>query len=121
MSTEFECSSYDEIVDDLYLKRDKRKKKGKNKKKKRDEEDKEIIKMLGGKDKVKKMGAAMVEYAETYKRFIILSGTNPDQFSKEVDECIKMLKDLEKGKTYMLDYDAVREYCQELEDSQGCD
>lgn len=118
MSIDFEGSSYDEIVNDFYVKQEKKKKKSK-KKKHNDDDDKEIIRMLGGKEKVKKMGAAMVEYAETYKRFIILSGTNPDEFSKEVDECIEMLKDLEKGKTYMLDYDAVREYYQELE--EGCE
>lgn len=113
----YEEGFYGNLLDDFYepsKKKKKDKKGGKKKSKKKNESDKEIIEMLGGKEKVKELGAAMVEYAETYKRFIILDGCHPDDFSKQVEECIKMLHDLEKGKTYMLDYDAVCEYYQTL-------
>lgn len=107
----------DDFEDDLapYLLKSDKKKKKKKKRKYSSEESEEIIQMLGGKKLYKEFGEGIEQYIQMMRDTVIMEALTPDEYLELCNVVEKMAKDMQKGETYMLDYDAVVEYAESMD------
>lgn len=94
---------------------EKKKKKKKKKSKHTSEESEEIIQLLGGKRQFKEFGAGIEQYIQMMRDTVIMEALSPDEYVELCNVVEKMAKDMQKGETYMLDYDAVVEYAESID------